>query len=497
MNRRILIQVTAPAAVIGLLLFAGCLLSAWLVGQLQSNRAILLSRIVTSLEACQEMEIHLRRLRFLCFVYLLDPDQTLLEEIQQVNVMFRDSLQRAEQSAYWPEEEVYLQQIDAGYTRYQQEFERLRAEVGRSGPRRNYRELAYANPIRHVIEPCDRLLRFNKDMMQETSQASDHTNQVLWLVLAALGLVGPASGLLVGFGMARGLSRSIYQLSVRVHDVARKLDQDVGSVSVAAEGDLDALDRQLQQVIPRVEAVAQRLQQEQRKVLHAQQLTAVGQLATSVAHEVRNPLTAIQMLVESALRSQNRKPLNLDDLRVIHREVERLEQTVQHFLDFARLPTPQRSPCDLRDAVGRAVELIQPRARQQHVEIVQELPAEPCIADVDRNQLHTVLVNLCINALDAMPRGGRLEVRLQTSAHRFRLTVADTGTGIPDAMLEQLFTPFASSKPTGTGLGLCMSQRIVEEHGGSISAGNRAGGGACLTITLPGVERHAHLAGSR
>ena len=250
-------------------------------------------------------------------------------------------------------------------------------------------------------------------------------------------------------------------------------------------------------MIPRVEEVAQRLQQEQRKVLHAQQLTAVGQLATSVAHEVRNPLTAIQMLVEAALRSQNRKPLNLDDLRVIHREVARLEQTVQHFLDFARLPTPQRSRCDLRLAIGESAELVQGRARQQHVEIAQELPDDPAIADVDRNQLHTVLVNLFINALDAMPQGGRLEVRLQALPGRFRLTVADTGSGIPDSMLEKLFTPFASSKPTGTGLGLCMSQRIVEEHGGSISAGNRAEGGACLTITLPGVAQHAKLAGRR
>src|SRR5205085_9437628 len=125
------------------------------------------------------------------------------------------------------------------------------------------------------------------------------------------------SGLLIGFGIARGLSRSIYQLSVRVQDMAQRLDQDVASVSIAADGDLQNLDNQLQQVVKNVEEVAQRLQRQQRELLRTEQLAAVGQLAASVAHEVRNPLTSVKMLVELALRSQNLKPLTTDDLQVI------------------------------------------------------------------------------------------------------------------------------------------------------------------------------------
>ncbi len=106
-------------------------------------------------------------------------------------------------------------------------------------------------------------------------------------------------------------------------------------------------------------------------------------------------------------------------------------------------------------------------------------------AEVDRGQWHTVLVNLFFNALDAMPRGGRLEVALEAAADGVRLRVSDTGAGIPPEMQGRLFTPFASSKPTGTGLGLSISRRIVEEHGGRLVAENRPGGGACFTITLP------------
>jgi len=307
--------------------------------------------------------------------------------------------------------------------------------------------------------------------------------------------------LFLGFGVARGLSRSISRLSVHVQDVAQRLDEHVGAVTVTTEGDLQTLDLQLQHVVRRVEEVAQRLQQHQRELLRAQQLSAVGQLAASVAHEVRNPLTAIKMLVESAWRSRNRKPLTLDDLQVIHGEIARLEHTVQSFLDFARLPTPRRSLTDLGAAVEQALELVRVRARQQGVALAPRLPPQPLRASVDPSQLCTVLVNLFINALDAMPTGGRLEVALtQEPGKAIRLTVRDTGAGIAPAVAEQLFLPFVSTKPTGSGLGLSISQRILEEHGGRLVGANAPEGGACFTLTLPApreVANHAETAGHR
>src|SRR5262249_5287158 len=113
-------------------------------------------------------------------------------------------------------------------------------------------------------------------------------------------------------------------------------------------------------------------------------------------------------------------------------------------------------------------------------------PDRPVRGFADPAQLRTVLVNLYLNALDAMPRGGRLEVALETSPKAgVCLTVADTGGGIAPEMAGRLFTPFTIDKPTRTGLGLRISRRIVEEHGGRLTAANRPGGGACFVITLP------------
>jgi two-component system sensor histidine kinase HydH len=486
MNRRILMQVTGPAIVIGVLLFATCLVNASYISRLQTNLANILSENVTSLEAAQELEIRVRQLRFHSFLYLIDSSSARLQRITEDHRQFEEALEFAWQSADTSQERMLIQTIDAAYQQYKGELAQLQSDVAGGKHGANPARWADAHPILNVIDPCQEFLRVNKELMKTTSQESSQVSRQAHVAMLFLGLVGPVSGVIVGYGVARGLSRSIYQLSVRVQSMAQRLNQDVTSLSISAKGDIRSLDHQLQHVVRRVEEVVERTQRHEREMLRAEQLAAVGQLGASVAHEVRNPLTGIKMLIDAALRPQNSKPLTLEDLEVIRGEIARLEQTVQGFLDFARLPAPQRRVLDLRAAVSRAVELIRARARQQRVETVIHSCEEQVSVDADREQLHTVLVNLFLNALDAMPGGGHIEVILAlTPEGGACLAIADTGAGIPSEMASRLFTPFASSKPTGTGLGLSICRRIVEEHGGRITAGNREEGGALFTITLP------------
>src|SRR5262249_12412423 len=146
----------------------------------------------------------------------------------------------------------------------------------------------------------------------------------------------------------------------------------------------------------------------------------------------------------------------LEDLNVIYREVARLEQTVQGFLDFARPPLPRPSRCDLRQVVNRALDLVRARIKQTNAKLNVRLPEAPTAAFVDSAQMSTVLVNLMLNALDAMPQGGQLDVSLMSDGGTSRLRIADNGPGIAPAILPRLFTPFATSKSTGTGLGLSL-----------------------------------------
>ena len=291
-------------------------------------------------------------------------------------------------------------------------------------------QITDAHPIRLVVDPCKELIRINKVKMTQLAKDSQGVGREGSLAMLVLGLTGSVGGLVVGYGVARSLKQSIYRLSVHVQDMAEHLDQELGTVHVAADGDFTGLDRQMQYIVHKLEAVAGQLQQQQRELLRAEQLsTGVGQLAAGVAHEIRNPLTGIKLLVEASLRPQNPQPLDGDDVRVIHNEVVRLEQKVQSFLNFARLPAPQRSPCDLREVVQQACDLVRGRAGQQRVEVAVHAPDRPLIAPVDRGQLGTVFVNLFLNALDAMPGGGRIDVSLdRPTGGAVRATVADTGT---------------------------------------------------------------------
>lgn len=335
------------------------------------------------------------------------------------------------------------------------------------------------------------------------------TAWTVWMVVL-LGLAGAGAGALAGFALARSLRRRLIELSVPIRTAAGTLDAVVGPVHVRGAGDVEDLELSLKSLSDRVTDVVQRLQAAERESLRNDQLAALGQLAAGLAHELRNPLTAIRTLVEVARGSGPDGHLDGRDLEVVDEELSRLDATLQSFLDYARPPSLQRTTIDLRDVVHRTVQLATPRAERQSVRIDVALPDEPLPLSADAEQLRQVLLNLLLNSLDALGAGGRVTISASAdrSAQQVLLTVVDTGPGIPESLRSTLFEPFVSSKPSGTGLGLTICRRIVDSHGGTISADNAPSGGAVFTIRLPsthwqertgahGDDRRAHNAESQ
>jgi two-component system sensor histidine kinase HydH len=166
-----------------------------------------------------------------------------------------------------------------------------------------------------------------------------------------------------------------------------------------------------------------------------------------------------------------------------------MERCLQTFLDFARPPKPERRHTDLANLIDRTFALVAGRARKQQVSLQFTRPTEAMTANVDPEQVHQLLVNLLLNALDAMPTGGTLTVELVRGTDgQAQIRVLDTGPGISQQILPRLFEPFVSSKETGIGLGLVVSRRIAEEHGGELSAYNVVERGACFTVSLPAAQ---------
>jgi PAS domain S-box-containing protein len=231
------------------------------------------------------------------------------------------------------------------------------------------------------------------------------------------------------------------------------------------------------------------LQEREREILRAEQMATVAQMATGVAHEIRNPLTSIKMLVQAAGEGAAAGGLEPQDLDIIEGEIRRMERSLKSFLDYARPPKLERREIDLRASIQRAFVLIESRASQQQVELTTELSDHPVTVSADPDQIQQLLLNLILNALDAMPGGGTVSVQIDDPKDgMLQLRVLDRGPGISPDVAARLFQPFVTSKEAGVGLGLVISRRIAEDHGGSLTAHNHREGGACFVLQLPASE---------
>lgn len=333
-----------------------------------------------------------------------------------------------------------------------------------------------------VLRPCQEFEAYNAVRVGASADNHERVLRRLAWGMAGVGVMGGVAGLVLGYGVARGLARSIRRLHVQLRDAAGKLGPEFPAIVLTEDGDFGGLHAEIDRLSGRIEQVVRDLQARELEVLRAEQLAAVGQLAAGVAHEIRNPLTSIKMLTQAAI--QEGGAASGEDLRVIEGEVRRMERSLNTFLDFARPPKLERSAVAVGRLVADVFGLLRPRAERQRVALLADLPAELTVT-ADREQLRQVFVNLTLNALDALPAGGTARVAARRVPGAVEVTVADSGPGIPAAMLPKLFTPFASSKDTGLGLGLVISRRIVTDHGGTLTAANRANGGAEFLIRLP------------
>ena len=237
-------------------------------------------------------------------------------------------------------------------------------------------------------------------------------------------------------------------------------------------------------------AALYREQQERLVRLHrADRLAAMGQLAAGVAHEVRNPLTAIRSTMQylgSTVESSHRELIE-----ELIGEVDRIDHIISGLLNLARTGNLQRSPVDLAELVEQTVRFLDHRARKQGAEISASGDG-PIVVDADPNQLRQVFLNLILNALQAIPESGSvcLETTVEAGrsqpANRWALVrIVDNGPGIPEEVLRNVLDPFFTTKSEGTGLGLPICHNIVEQHGGKLDIKSEVGEGTTVTISLP------------
>jgi hypothetical protein len=302
----------------------------------------------------------------------------------------------------------------------------------------------------------------------EASIASNRNLLILYGVVIFV-LVGIVLWLLI----VRLVSQPVSELLKQMRRVER------GDFSARAEAlrpdEIGELTRDFNAMVRSLDAAKRELHMShEQQMQQASKLASIGELASGIAHEIRNPLAGIGAAVE-VLGDNGEITVE------IRRQIKRLNTMLCSLLDFARQREPEVAPCDVAGIIRPMLALVRPDAQKYHIEIVEDLPADLPAIQTDAGQAQQALLNVLLNGIQAMPEGGMLTVRASVNGN-VAIQVQDTGAGISEENLQRIFSPFFTTKHRGTGLGLAITRNIMEKHHGRISVHSEVGRGTTFTL---------------
>jgi signal transduction histidine kinase len=247
--------------------------------------------------------------------------------------------------------------------------------------------------------------------------------------------------------------------------------------------ELKTFSRQMEEKIQKTTAD---LSKTEAQLIRSEKLAALGQLAAGIAHEIRNPLTSINILIHSLTENLSSGNSQKEDLKVIEEEIHRINEIVDQFLRFAKPAPPLLKKADVISIFEETLQLLRPQIEKQGIVIQKEFQPLPPIL-MDREQMKQVILNLLLNAVQAMLKGGHLSVKghIPKGDRWIKLSIQDSGVGISGEDINKLFDPFFSTKEGGMGLGLSIAHRIIDQHHGKIEVESTPGEGTLFTVWLP------------
>ena len=305
--------------------------------------------------------------------------------------------------------------------------------------------------------------------------------------IRAIAYAVASAGILVAIGFSLWITARVSQPIEQLARAAEAVAAGNWDARVAEQGrdEVAVLARSFNHMTGELAAQRERLVQSER-------VAAWRELARRLAHELKNPLFPLQLTVENLIRARALPSAEFDEVfdestRTLGMEIANLKTIIGRFSDFSKMPKPQTEPIDARSVIERVHSLYE-AAAEPNLKFETELSGEPMPLSADPELLHRAISNLVLNAMDAMPNGGRLTISAWPRDNHVEIRVSDTGEGLTPEECDRLFTPYYTTKQHGTGLGLAIVQSVIADHGGTISVESRPANGATFIITLPRAQ---------
>jgi signal transduction histidine kinase len=383
--------------------------------------------------------------------------------------------------------------LSARYDAYGRTAETVFTALSTASPDRDRvaRSTAELRQLENSIGRELRVLRTTLgNRIRERVDGAEDRERRTGLTIIALSLVA----IVVGMGATAFSARSLRPVRTLIEGVSRIGKGDyTAQLGVRGDDEVATLAREFDKMARSLQARESQLKAQAEALARAEQLAAVGRISAQIAHEVRNPLSSIGLNVEMLQEAFARARFDAEDdgqearelLAAVTREVDRLTDVTEQYLRMARPPKPQLIAEDVTEVLDGVLAFSREELERARVAVVRDFAPDTPPVLADEGQLRQVLLNLLRNAREAMPGGGRLTVATRALEREVEVAIADTGGGMTEAVRERVFEPFFSTKTGGTGLGLAVSQQILQAHGGSLSCTSSPGEGTTFVLRLP------------
>lgn len=466
----------------------GGLITIWHNKAMDSLISALVEKNVASFQAAEELESSLLMQRGFATYYFLDGNPDWLQQLNHYHQVFQEWLLKARNSAYTEAMKEIINQIEAEYQGYLESRNRV-IKLYQEGRREEGIKLHWEvrRQFTAIYDLCERYKLMHEyaiDRARTESQArARFITTFAMIVMPGVAILGALLA---------------YILIKQILEPIRLLAQETGPAPSYAflPDEVKALSRRVHSLMENVDQTQSELERSQEHLAQAEKWALVGKLAAGAAHSIRNPLTSVKMRLWSMNRSLDLKVPQREDLEAISEEVRHIDTIVANFLQFSRPQKLRKEMISPSEVVDQALKLLNNRLQLYGVEAKLDRHQRLPEIMADPEQLREALVNLMVNACEAMVGGGSLTIQEEERGEEGLgrvavLRVTDTGPGIPEAIQDQVLQPFFSTKEEGTGLGLSIANRIVKDHGGRLELRSQEGQGTTFIITLPFPEDKA------